>query len=408
MNAETTASTRQNDAPRLAVVGAGPIGLEAALYAADRGFDVRVFEAETPGAHLRRWSHDEFFSPWRLNRSPWGTAALREAGVELAADDAFPTGGEYLERYLEPLASLPRLEGRIESHAEVVAVSRRDVRKSQHVGDPARADGPFLLAVERGEGREFEAADYVFDTSGAYRTPNGIGPGGMLARGEERHREQIDYYVPDILGSQGDRFAGRRVLVIGEGYSAMTTLNGLLELRDRAPQTEIHWLLSRDEAPYEVLEEDPLPQRRRLAELGNELFRQSDDVEIHVGTVSEIRAGGAGGEQGAPFELGFLDERPPLEVDRIVANVGYRPDVDLFRDLQVHLCYATEGPMDLAATLLDSSGDCLDQSADGIETLTTPEPGFFVLGSKSYGRNSSFLLQVGFEQIERVVGHITS
>src|SRR5205085_1337403 len=80
------------------------------------------------------------------------------------------------------------------------------------------------------------------------------------------------------------------------------------------------------------------------------------------------------------------------DVERILANVGYAPDVDLFRELQVHQCYASEGPMALAAALLKQ----------GAGVLKTTEPGYFVLGAKSYGRNSHFLLRTGFEQVREV------
>ncbi len=59
--------------------------------------------------------------------------------------------------------------------------------------------------------------------------------------------------------------------------------------------------------------------------------------------------------------------------------------------------------MKLAAALLSSdTTDCLDQESAGPQTLLNPEPGFFILGSKSYGRNSSFLLTTGLEQIRDV------
>ena len=52
-------------------------------------------------------------------------------------------------------------------------------------------------------------------------------------------------------------------------------------------------------------------------------------------------------------------------VETVITNVGYRPDTSLYQELQVHQCYATEGPMKLAAALLSSSGansvDCLAQ-----------------------------------------------
>ena len=59
--------------------------------------------------------------------------------------------------------------------------------------------------------------------------------------------------------------------------------------------------------------------------------------------------------------------------------------------------------MKLAAHLMgQSSADCLDQSGNDADLLRTPEPGFFVLGSKSYGRRSNFLLKAGIEQVDAV------
>jgi hypothetical protein len=56
--------------------------------------------------------------------------------------------------------------------------------------------------------------------------------------------------------------------------------------------------------------------------------------------------------------------------------------------------------MKLAAALLGSaSGDCLDQTPHGPQSLLNPEPDFYILGAKSYGRNSSFLISIGLQQI---------
>ncbi|HET9373807.1 MAG TPA: hypothetical protein VFO40_02475 [Chthoniobacterales bacterium] len=39
----------------------------------------------------------------------------------------------------------------------------------------------------------------------------------------------------------------------------------------------------------------------------------------------------------------------------------------------------------------------------GAETLAHPEPGFFTLGIKSYGRRSDFLIQAGQKQVQTVL-----
>ena len=51
-----------------------------------------------------------------------------------------------------------------------------------------------------------------------------------------------------------------------------------------------------------------------------------------------------------------------------------------------------------------AAADCLTQTTHGADTLTNPEPGFFILGVKSYGRNNTFLMRVGWEQVGEVFG----
>ena len=57
-------------------------------------------------------------------------------------------------------------------------------------------------------------------------------------------------------------------------------------------------------------------------------------------------------------------------------------------ELQVHYCYATEGPIKLAAALMTSSGgaggDCLAQVSHGSDSLKNPEPGLYILGVSYY------------------------
>jgi hypothetical protein len=46
-----------------------------------------------------------------------------------------------------------------------------------------------------------------------------------------------------------------------------------------------------------------------------------------------------------------------------------------------------------------SGGDWLNVGSQGASTLQNPEPNFYILGMKSYGRASNFLLRTGFEQV---------
>lgn len=78
------------------------------------------------------------------------------------------------------------------------------------------------------------------------------------------------------------------------------------------------------------------------------------------------------------------------------------PARGLYRQLQVHECYATGTPMNLSAAVLGGAGgtDCLVEPAVGVEALRHPEPGFLILVAKSYGRPNTLPLQAGYRQVD--------
>lgn len=390
---------------RLAVVGGGPIGLEAALVATRLGFDTTVFEAGTVGSHLRQFSHLNLFSPWSMNVSALGLQAIGESPGD---PSACPTAGELVDRYLVPLARSAELRHAIREATRVVSISRERALKGDLVGDPRRAAQPFrLLADSHSHGECAFTADVVIDASGTYSNPRWMGPGGQPAIGERRLRDRIRYQLPDVLGRDRAAFEGKRTLLLGGGYSAATTLVALRRLARRVPGTSVVWA-TRGEAvaPYSPNPADPLAGRRALEAEANaaaeEALSPGTGIERVMGArVETIRTG--------PLDAGFVvtlaTPSGTLEVaaDNVIAHVGFEPDSNLHRELQVHQCYASEGPMKLAAALLgESSGDCLAPAALGADALENPEPRFHVLGAKSYGRDSRFLMRRGREQVREL------
>jgi len=61
---------------RVIVIGAGTMGLEAALLAATRGHDVTVLEQGEVGDAIRRWGPTRCFSPFAMNVSARARALL--------------------------------------------------------------------------------------------------------------------------------------------------------------------------------------------------------------------------------------------------------------------------------------------------------------------------------------------
>ncbi len=389
---------------KIAIVGAGPIGLEAALFAKLSGYQVAVYERGTIAENLRSWGHVRLFSPFGWNASPWGRDALQEAGHTLPHEVELLTGQEFVDRYLLPLSQLPELADCIHTETEVQAIGRRKQLKQDHIGNPARGQSPFqlLIAHPEGEGRVF--ADSVLDCSGTFPHHNWAGTGGAPCPGERRFLDQTHYQLPDILGADQDRFANRMVLIIGGGYSAATAIVAIGELAKSAPQTKAVWLTrTESEVPIAVIESDALPERKRLTRTANQLALDSEGpIDWRSGSemVSIIKA-----EEGR-LRITLENDEGTVEkivADHVLAQVGYRPDRTLYEELQVHECYASQGPMKLAAALLgETSTDCLAQTSPGGDTLKNPEPNFYLLGAKSYGRNSRFLLKIGIEQIREV------
>ncbi len=397
--------------PEVAVLGAGPIGIEAALALAERGLRFTVYEAsDRVAAHLRSWGHVRLFSPWSLDVSPRMRRWLEKGGVAVPAGDACPTGDELAARVFEPLASMEPLASSLALGTRVVAVGREGLLKHEEIGTGARAARPFRLLCADREGRErVETADVVLDCTGSYGRPSPVGDGGIPAPGERSLDGAIARRIPD-LARDAKNWRGRTVLLVGAGHSAQTAVVDLAELAGDggrsggAEGTRVLWALRRERPSWPVDPEDPLPERARLTRRARALAEgASPAVEAIYGVVVE-RLERDGGRVRATLR-GADGSRREIAVDRVLALTGSVGDHLLYRELQVHECYATSGPMKLAAALLgESSADCLAQTSHGRETLVNPEPGFYILGAKSYGRNNTFLMRTGWQQVDEVVG----
>lgn len=393
--------------PRIAILGAGPIGLEAALYARQLKLPFTLYEQGRVGEYVWRWGHVKLFSPFRMNSTPLGRKAILATKPDYAfpADDACVSGREHVERYLAPLADLMRAS--IKTETRVLSIARSGFLK--HETDPARGKAPFLLLVRERNVDRFEEADAIIDCTGTYGSHRWLGPGGIPALGEIQLEAQIAYTLPDILGDARKDYANKAVLVIGAGYSAATTVCNLAKLAEENNTTWITWIArSANTRPLPRVVNDPLRERDRLAVQANNLATRTDgNVEYRAGTIVEaIEA--INQNQGYRVTLKTGAQKKTQDFDKIIANVGYTPDRVLYRELQIDECYATFGPKNVAIALLGQKcSDCMKQTCPGADTLRNPEPNFYILGAKSFGRNSQFLMRLGFEQVRDVFTLIT-
>ena len=379
----------------VAVTGAGPVGLAAAAHLLERGLEPLVLErGDEVASSVVSWSHVRVFSPWSFNIDDAARRLLERRGWEAPDPERYPTGGELLDHYLRPLAATPKLSARIRLGAAVTQITRAGFDKQKTDG---REHAPFKLLVETDAGEERILARAVLDASGTYATPNPLGTGGVPALGERRLAHRMAYRIPDLLGAERTRYAGKRVLVAGSGHSAFNAIRDLAELQQDAPDTHIVWAVRRPELAdvFGGGENDQLTERARLGALVRRLVDHGAVRVITGFATDRLQAadGGivaaAGGRKLGPF-------------DEIIAVTGYRPELDVVRELRLGLDSALESPAKLAPLIDPNIHSCGSVPPHGAPELAHPEPGFYIVGMKSYGRAPTFLLRTGYEQVRSV------
>ena len=384
----------------VAVIGAGPVGLAATAHLLERGETPIVFEAcDEIGANVRDWQHVRMFSPWEFTVDRATVRLLEVHGWQMPPANDLPTGRDLVERYMLPFAELPTVRDHIHLSAKVVAVSRRNIDKMKDAG---RDDAPFILHVVYADGREvLVEARAVIDASGTWHEPNPLGSGGLPAVGEKRSAAHIFYGIPDVLGLHKERYAGRRVMVVGSGHSAINALLELAELKRNYPQTRIYWAMrgTNLQRVYGGGVDDALPAR---GQLGTRIQAYVDAGSIEIISPFRVREIVA-----AEDSIDVIGETPEgletIRVDEIIAATGARPDLDMLRELRLELDPALESTRQLAPMIDPNIHSCGTVRPHGEAELRHPEKDFYIVGMKSYGRAPTFLLATGYEQVRSVV-----
>jgi hypothetical protein len=387
---------------KVAVVGAGPTGLAAAAHALERGFEPLVFEAGSHvGAAVRQWSHVRMFSPWRYNIDKASERLLGAAGWNSPDPEHYPTGGELIEQYLEPLATRTPLSNHIHLNSRIVSIARAGIDKVKSAG---RDKAKFELRYQNGKGPETALVDAVIDASGTWDTPNPGGISGLEAVGEAAHRNQIAYGMPDVHGKERARYANRTVAVLGAGHSAVGTILDLARLKEAAADTQIVWLL-RGDNPAKSFgggANDKLAARGELGKVFAALV-QTGGVRVEAGFgLTHVSA------KSGKLRLGSGSAccGRQVEVDELIVATGFRPDLSFLRELRIALDPALECPPVLAPLIDPNLHSCGTVRPHGARELSQPESGFYFAGMKSYGRAPTFLMMTGYEQVRSIMADI--
>jgi len=381
------------------VIGAGPVGLAAAAHLLQRDLEPLVLEAgPSVAANIRAWSHVHFFSPWRYCVDRAARDLLEPTGWNAPDDEGLPTGQELIDAYLRPLAK--QLERHIRYGAKVVRIARKGVDK---VRSADRESLPFVVEIETAEGRtERLLARAVIDASGTWTHPNPIGANGLPALGEAAAADRIAYGIPDVLGAERRRYAGKRILVVGRGHSAMNVVQDLVALRRDEPATEIFWAMRRmpDGNTFGGGGSDALAARGALGSGAKSVVDGGEVRLLAPFPVDEIRRAPDGGL------VVVAENGETVEVEEIVGCTGFRPDLTATRELRLGLDPWLETTPILAPMIDPYLHSCGSVRPHGAKELAHPEANFYIAGMKSYGRAPTFLLLTGYEQVRSIAAAI--
>ncbi|MEV6201920.1 NAD(P)-binding domain-containing protein [Streptomyces sp. NPDC051771] len=385
------------------VIGAGPVGLAAAAHLTGRGLEPLVLEAGAEaGAAVRAWSHVRLFSTWGEVTDPAAEKLLAPTGWVKPDATTYPTGGDWAELYLQPLADV--LGGKVRLGARVTGVSRAG---RDRIVDADRESQPFVVHVAHADGREERIlARAVIDASGTWSTPSPAGASGLPALGEKAAADRVSYRVPDLNApSARARYAGKRTAVIGSGASAFTALAALADLAKSGDGTGTHatWILRRgiSGSTFGGGTADQLPARGALG-----LAAKAAVDEGHADAVTGFRTDGIERDSEGRLVLVAEDGRRLDPVDEVIVLTGFRPDLSFLDELRLGLDERLQAPVELAPLIDPNQHSCGTVYPHGVNELSHPEKGVYLVGMKSYGRAPTFLALTGYEQVRSIVAAI--
>ncbi|MGW7029779.1 NAD(P)-binding domain-containing protein [Streptomyces xanthophaeus] len=398
MNAPATTA----DLPTV-VIGAGPVGLAAAAHLTARGLTPLVLEGgPTAGTATRDWAHVRLFSTWSEVVDPAAEKLLAPTGWTAPDGATFPSGGDWAELYLQPLADV--LGDRVRYGATVTGVSRAG---RDRVVDADREQQPFTVRVVNADGTEERIlARAVIDASGTWSTPSPIGGDGLPALGEQAASDRISYRIPDLKDpAVRARYAGKRTAVIGSGASAFTALAYLADLAKAEDGTGTHatWILRRgiSGSTFGGGSADQLPARGALG-----LAAKAAVDEGYADAVTGFRTDAVERDSDGRLVLVAEDGRRLDAVDEVIVLTGLRPDLSFTAELRLGLDERLQAPVELAPLIDPNQHSCGTVYPHGVGELSHPEKDVYLVGMKSYGRAPTFLAMTGYEQVRSIAAHL--
>ncbi len=359
----------------IAIIGGGPVGVEAGLYARFLGYDVWLFDSIKVGHRQLAWWDQPLPQAFGKVTSSLGLAALVAQGTagELPAPDACLTYREYVEKYLLPVARTDLLYDSVQIQSPVLSISRTGC----DAATPAeqRAEQEFRLLIDSKQRGEYtQLVDIVIDCSGLSQS-SGLASGGGIAIGQRACQPSMQMGKVAVLGKHRDKFAGRHTLLFGRDQRACANAVELSRLAEQVEGTKLTWII---------------PKR-----LGEPEHPQLED-HCDAGFVSAVQR---------------LVNNDHACVVRLSAWGIEALQVDETAGWLARLQVADEETLEVRG---DTFLNCHDAICDwsfaaslaGVPAMVndnmTAEPHYYVLGQKALGPTEACTFEKNFEQVKRV------
>lgn len=359
------------------IIGAGPIGIAAAANLHQRGLPFLLLErGSTAGSAMLEWGHVSLFTTWRNVIDLATVTLLERTGWVMPDPDTLPTGKDIVTQYLIPAAATQALRSSIAYESTVVGVSKLAHSKTS---TKDREQAPFSVHYQTSDGEHHVVyARAVIDSSGTWYNPNPAGLDGLPVPGEQENRDKIAYGIPDALNQDKSDYDGQRTLVLGDGHSAMNIILELMVLRNSNPDTQIIWGMRSNniEKLTGVGINSRLPARAKLGHDASNAIK-TGDIELLVPLqVSRI----CKKETGLELQIIIDGQEKIIEVDRIVVSTGFRPDLDIVREIRLDIDEVVEAPTLLAPIIDPNIHFCGSVKPHGADVLQHHDKGFYLVG----------------------------
>lgn len=233
----------------IAVIGGGPVGLEAAIYGRFLGYFVSIFEQRRVAHRMLDWHDRPLAVTVGECTTSMGHAAIAAQNPEYVKRPAGEvyTGRSFAEEYLLPLAKTDLLFDDIHFLSPVADVSRCRTYVTDEMERQERCNDEFRILVEgRHRGPWVSRADIVIDCRGSVQKQSGMGPGGGLAIGEAALRDSFLLHTPLDRKFEAKSVVGKHVCLVGQSVRAAQFATEYLKQFGQEAGSRLTWVVRSD------------------------------------------------------------------------------------------------------------------------------------------------------------------